>query len=357
MPQVVSILFGAAFTVAVCLAIGRMLFRRLGIRLHRLEEGPLAFVTGAACLSFVVFVVCALRLAYEATFLAIGAAALILAWRTGAHKPPQESFEPLSRGWRALLTASFALFGVLYLANAMAPEMSPDGSTYHLGLVDRYLRDHGFVRITTHMYANLSQGIDLLYLFAYAFGRHSSAALVHFAFLIAVTTAMLSYARRFGFAAAGVVGALLFFLSPVVGKDGTTAYNDVAVAAIVFTVFYLLQLWATDRRPSLVIPIGLAAGFCFAAKYTAFLAVPYAVIFIGWKLWRDKQPFLKPLVIFSVCALLMIAPWVAKNWVWLGNPGSPFFNSVFPNPHIHVAFEKGYAEHLRHYDLEGLKSH
>ncbi|MCP5116679.1 MAG: discoidin domain-containing protein, partial [bacterium] len=78
---------------------------------------------------------------------------------------------------------------------------------------------------------------------------------------------------------------------------------------------------------------------------------------IGWKLWRDKQPFLKPLVIFSVCALLMIAPWVAKNWVWLGNPVSPFFNSVFPNPHIHVAFEKGYAEHLRHYDLEGLKSH
>src|ERR1019366_8789946 len=103
---------------------------------------------------------------------------------------------------------AFGMFVVLYLANAMAPEMSPDGSTYHLGLVSRYLRAHGFERITTDLYANFSQGVEMLFLFAFAFGRHSAAALTHFAFLVTLPFAILSYARRFGFPVAGVCGAL-----------------------------------------------------------------------------------------------------------------------------------------------------
>lgn len=74
----------------------------------------------------------------------------------------------------------FTVYLAAYFTNAMTPERSPDGTAYHLGLVARYLREHGFRRITTNMYANLSQGVEMLYLFAFAFGRHSAAALVHF---------------------------------------------------------------------------------------------------------------------------------------------------------------------------------
>jgi hypothetical protein len=48
----------------------------------------------------------------------------------------------------------------------------------------------------------------------------------------------------------------------------------------------------------------------------------------------------------------MIAPWMIKNAVWLGNPVSPFFNRWFPNPYVHVSFEEEYSEHLRHYGLK-----
>ncbi len=235
---------------------------------------------------------------------------------------------------------------MVYFTNAMAPERSPDGSTYHLGLVARYMREHGFHRITTNMYANLSQGVEMLYLFAYAFGRHSAAALVHFCFLVTLPLAMLCYARRFGFPAAGAAGALLFFVSPVVGMDGTTAYNDVAVAAILFGVFYLLQIWDQERTGGLLVPIGLLAGFAYAAKYTALLAVPYALGFVAWKLLRARQQVLKPLLVISACALLMITPWVAKNWIWLDNPFSPFFNTIFPNPYVHVSLEREWTRIL-----------
>src|SRR5262245_38583045 len=284
MPQAVYILFGAAFTVAVSLAAGRLLLRGLSIKLYRQEEHALAFVTGAACLSLLTFLLCAVGAARKGVFLAVGLAVLAFAFRRGAHRAQGDPLKPIPPVWQWLFRGVFSVFLVLYFFNAMAPEMSPDGVAYHLGLVSRYLRAHGFERITTNMYANLSQGVEMLFLFAFAFGRHSAAALTHFAFLVTLPLTMLCYARRFGFPVAGVCGALLVFLSPVVGIDGSTAYNDVAVACVIFTAFYIAQIWSSDEASGgLLAPLGLVAGFGYAAKYTAFLAVPYALAVVGWR--------------------------------------------------------------------------
>ena len=80
MPQAIYILFGAAFTVAVCLAGGRILLRGLSIRLYRQEELVLAFVTGAACLSLLIFLLCAVGAARQRVFLAAGIGVLALAF-------------------------------------------------------------------------------------------------------------------------------------------------------------------------------------------------------------------------------------------------------------------------------------
>src|SRR5579864_1861706 len=283
MLQPLAILFGAGFTVAVSVAAGRMLLRSLSLRLYREEEHALAFVVGAACLSLLTFILCALGIAYRGVFLFAGITVLAVAVIRGAHRPNGDSFPALPTFWKWLFRSVFAIYCVLYFFHAMAPEMSPDGSGYHLGMVARYLRAHGFERITTNLYANLSQGIEMLFLFAFAFGRHSSAALTHFTFLLTLTSAMLCYGRRFGFPVAGVCGALLVFLSPVVGLDGSVAYNDVATACIIFTVFYMVHLWASDASNSAFLaPLGLVAGFAYAAKYTAFLALPYALAIVAW---------------------------------------------------------------------------
>jgi hypothetical protein len=349
------ILLAAGFIVAVMVGIGRMLLRALGIRLYRQEEDPLAFVIGAACLSLLTFVLCAIGLARKNVFLLAGLAILSIAVRRGAHRPTGERFAPLPAFWKWLFGSIFAVYCVVYFFNAMAPETSPDGSTYHLGIVSRYLREHAFVRLPTSIYANLSQGIELLYLPAFAFGRHSAAALLHFAFLVTLTLLILSYARRFGFPGAGVCAALLVFVSPIVGVDGTSAYNDVATAAIIFTGFYLAWIWASDPSSGALLgPLGLVAGFAYAAKYTAFLLVPYVLAVVAWKSFRRGVPIVKPLLITAGCAALMIAPWMIKNAVWFQNPVSPFFNSLFPNPDVHISFEKEYGFMMRHY--QGLKS-
>lgn len=350
------ILFGALFTAALCVAAGFLLQRVLHLRFARGERFVLAFPMGASLVSTLVFLICSLHWARKGVFLWVGLAVIALAirFRPEAAKPlpPMAVRLPL----KALAGAIFAVFGVLYFFNALAPESSPDGATYHLGLVARYLRERGFQPITDNMYANLSQGLEMLFLVAYSFGRHSSAALVHFTFALALGAMMVLYGRRFGLSKAALYGALFTFLSPVFGIDATSAYNDVAVATTAFALFYLLQLWASehDPNPRLLIPIGLVAGFGYALKYTAFVAVLYALGFVAWHLWRRKQPALRALLAVAFCAAPMTLPWMLKNWLWLGNPVSPFFNAVFPNPYVHVSFEREYTAYLRTYEMKSL---
>jgi len=330
-----AILFGCLFTAAVSLALGAFLLADAA------KDIALRFVAGASLLSLLVFCLCAAGLVYAPAFAAIGVLILLASGRRIA---PLD--RKLPRIPRALLIA-FAVFFVLYFFNAMAPEISYDGSRYHLGLVSRYLREHGFHRITDNLYASLSQGVEMLYLYAFAFGKHSSAAMVHFAFLIALAWLMWRYAARAGFPVAGAAAALLVFASPAVGVDATSAYNDVAVAAIAFALFYLLQLWSEERSPRLLAAIGLMAGFAYAAKYTAWLAVPYALGFVAWKSRR-----LRDVLIVALCAAALVAPWMAKNWLWVHNPLAPFFNGLFPNPYLTVAFENEYRNHMAWYDLK-----
>ncbi|MBZ5620642.1 MAG: glycosyltransferase family 39 protein [Acidobacteriia bacterium] len=339
-----AILFGVIFTMAVSTALGTLL---LG---DSCEDWGIRFVTGGALLSLSVFCFCSAGSVYPAVFAAFGAIALLAAGRRilqprdggGASAPGKAP----SR-YRCIFLAIFSLYFLLYLSNSMAPEFSFDGSRYHLGLVGRYLREHGFHRITGNLYASLSQGVEMLFLFGFAFGKHSAAAMVHFALVLALAWLMFSYGRRAGFPLAGACGALLVFACPMVGVDGTSAYNDVAVAAIAFALFYLLQLWEEARVPRLLIAIGLVAGFGYAAKYTAWVAMPYALGFVAWKSRRFRD-----VLVVGLGAAIMVAPWMVKNWIWVHNPLAPFYNGIFPNPYVSVAFEREYRQYLTLYDLK-----
>ena len=351
--KALAALAGAGFTVAACYGLGAMFAARLGARLRRDEKFPLAFVLGAAVLHLAIFAVLVLHLAYKPVLIAILSVCVAAAVTTGDWRLPAaqdaERDRPLPGAIRYLFGIIAPAFTVLYLFNAWAPEISPDGSGYHLSLVATYLRAHGFKPVLTNVYSTLSGGIDLLFVPAFAIGKHSAAALTHFAFLIALALAVLSYGRRIGQPLAGAAAALLVYLSPMVGIDGTSAYIDVAVAAIVFSLFYWVQIWDRQREGRILIAIGLLAGYCYAAKYTAFVMLFYAVGFVAWRTQR-----MKPAMLVAACSLVMSAPWIVKDWVYIGNPLAPFANSYFQNPNIHVSFERNWSAFQRTYGLNDL---
>jgi hypothetical protein len=351
MIQVVPILFGALFTIATAWSLGMLLLRKLAPWFDAWEWRLLAFVVGSAALSEIMFALSAARQVHRGVLLALGLASIGYAVYTGAFRSTGKPFAPLTPLWRWVFIAAFAAFTWYGFFNALAPEHSSDGMAYHLSEVLIYRQAHGFPRITNDVYANLSQGMELLYLFAFDFGRHSAAALVHYSFLIALVFLVLSYGRRIGRPAVGVAGAIFTYTCPVVLRDATTGLIDVALPTVLFALFYLLQAWDERRASKLLVPIGILAGFAYAVKYTGFLAVPYALGFVAWKVWRARRPLLGPVLVIALSAAVMILPWMAKNWIEVANPFSPLANRILPNPYVHISFEDGWRRYLSTYGL------
>ncbi len=339
-------LLGAAATVGACYALGGFLVGMVGAELRRMERLALAFILGAACLHLLIFAVLALKIAYWPVVIGLLVFAPAL---TGAAGTARVDFGCVSSPGRkagVALLFLFLPFTVLYFFHAWAPESSPDGSGYHLGLVARYVEAHGFERITTNMYASLSEGVEMIFVPAFIIGRHSAAALVHLAFAIALALAMFAYGRRIGKPWVGAAAAFLTYASPVVGIDASSAYNDVALAAVAFAAFYWLQIWDDARRDLLLIPVGLLCGYAYAVKYTGFVMLPFAIVFVAYRSRRWKA-----LALVTACALPMIAPWMIKDWIYVHDPVAPVANRIFRNPYIHVVAEEVWNRNMRRYEV------
>src|SRR5262245_48824051 len=162
--------------------------------------------------------------AHWGLFLGLGVAALAAARWTARAVLREGAKLPLPRSEQYAAVALFAVYGVFYFVNALAPEILADGVTYHLGLAAEYARSGGFPdRIT--FYDLVPQGMEMLYTMAFAFGRHSAAKLVEFGFFTATLPLTLRIGRRLGVSdRATMVAAAFYFLAPVVAVTGTSSY-------------------------------------------------------------------------------------------------------------------------------------
>ncbi|MCL4844158.1 MAG: discoidin domain-containing protein [Bryobacteraceae bacterium] len=334
-----SVLFGAAVTLAAAWCCGQVVVARGRVALTRGERALYALVLGAAVLSLVLFAMAALGVVSDGSLLALAAAACLAAWRWG-RTPVEDATAgaPLQGVWRWLFAPIWAIFAGIAVLHTMAPEMSPDGSSYHLGVIARYYRAGGFVSIPHLMYGQMPQGFDILYMMAFAFGRHSAAALVHCGFLLALPWLLLRIGQRAGHAAAGAAAGLLVMLSPVVLIDGASAYNDVALAVVAVAAFGLAL-----RKDTPAWCVGLLAGFAFTIKYTAFVAAPWLLLLTWRRGWRAQ-------VALAGAAGAVVAPWLLRNAMLYGNPVAPFYSKWFPNAFMHESFEESYRAWMAWYD-------
>ena len=344
-------LAGGGIVVASAWCLGGTVLGRIpaaAAKLTWLELAGFSLGLGSALLSQIILALGLLGLIYDLTFVLLALACLAAYWFWGRGietAPSEESsrFWP----WAAACTAVF--YVPLNLSTALAPDAGSDSLGYHLGLVFRYYREHAVVPVTSSVYGFLSQGVEMLYLMAFAFGRHDAPKLVHFSFYLATLALMVALGKRLGTPSAGWIGAILFGCAPVVAYDAALAYNDVALAFFGLLVFYGLVVW--PDRPALV---GSLAGFCFSIKLTGAIAIVAAGAVILRRSWRQA-------LVFGGVAALFVAPWVVRNTLIAGNPVAPMYNRIFPNPYVGVDWEENWRSFLVHYkypaDRKGLRDY
>ncbi len=328
MPALLPVLFGGAFTLAAAYSAGRLAFPRIAL------PASARLAVGLVLLSYAVVALLLVGAGRWWVFLALGACLSGAAFR-----PRAPSLDGLP--WLPLVV--FAVYGSIYFIHAAAPEIRPDGYTYHLGLPAEWLRAH---RLSGRVgfYEMLPHGTEMLFTFAFAFGKHSAAKLVHFATLASSVPLMLALGRRLGLPGwASASGAGLYFCSPVVGTAGTAAYNDAALVFFALAAFYLVLAWAQEAKAGYLIPLGLVAGFCYAVKPTGLVVAPAA---IAVAVWRRPRAALR----VAAAAAAVVLPWMIRNALLTGNPLAPLMNRWFPNPHFHISTEEQLARSLRSYE-------
>ena len=283
MLEVIRILFGAAFTLVVSVVFGQLFLWRLRISLNKGEATAFAFLSGAALASVAVFFLCLVSMARWSVFLLVGLGTV--AWWGWRFRPlvrrrKQQAHVAWFNSYFVPFYLALAVFLFIYFINSLAPALSPPGATDHLGNIARIWQQHGFAWNYSTALSALPQGTEMLFLLAYSFGRDSSAALVHLFFLITLALLIVCYGKRFGFPKGGAFAAVLVVSAPVVGEAGVSADNDLALAALVFGVVYLLQVWDENKDVNLLISIGLLSGFASAVRYSGVLSLLFAAGFV-----------------------------------------------------------------------------
>src|SRR4051812_26207977 len=157
--------------------------------MRKLAAPPeIVLAVGAAIESFLMFVLLLCGIGHWTVYLAIAAvAAASLRW----FRP--KGVDAIRIG--PIAGVIFGAYGLFYLVNALAPEIVADGYTYHLGLPYEYTRLGGFPS-RIDFYGMLPQGMEMLFTMAFAFGRHSAAKLIEFAFFAAGVPLILRIGRR-----------------------------------------------------------------------------------------------------------------------------------------------------------------
>ena len=112
-----------------------LLLARLRLTFHRGEAALIEFVAGAGCLSFLIAILCALHIARKGVFQWGGLAVISLALWQARGAPRRKSLPAIPLKWMAAFFLIFSAFFIYYFFNALAPEISPDGTGYHLGNV------------------------------------------------------------------------------------------------------------------------------------------------------------------------------------------------------------------------------
>lgn len=311
MEHLVRILPGWGLSVLSAVAAGELIAPRLPL------PRAIRFTAGAAVYSLLVFALLACGAGYLWVYAALCGALCSLAWRRRAAR--SGSLPSMPWAYRIL----FGTAAALYFIYALAPETQPDAAGYHLRIVGDYVRLHGFSR-RSGFYDVLPQGLEMLFVPAFALGAHSAARLVHFTFLLAVIPLMRGLASELGYqSSVGLAAAALLFLAPVSGVAGTSAYTDLALLCGVCSALYLLIRWDRERTAMLLALAGLQTAFCYSVKPTFVWIAPAALAFI---LFRSRKP--APAALFIGVAILFAIPWPARAWVLTGNPLAPAFSGL-----------------------------
>ncbi len=245
-------------------------------------------------------------------------------------------FSVKGRAIDTLLISLISIYLLVNLIGALVPEIEVDALVYHLYIPKVYIQNHRLVYIPYEFRAAFPLGMEMLFTLGMILSNSVLAKLIHFALGVLSLLTTYCFGRKYMGSRVGLLAATVFYTVSVVAWESTTAYIDLGTTFFTtLGIFALVNWWHSQRDRWLAV----AAITCGLAMGTKYLGVFSLVILIAGILLKpsftgkqDILVVLRTILVYSFVSVLIVSPWLIRNYVFTGNPVYPLLNNVFKSP-------------------------
>ena len=246
----------------------------------------------------------------------------------------------IREGWttgsklQRFVIVSILLFCGIQLIYSLALPVKWDALTYHLEIPRQYLNAHSLAFIPQNPYWGHPQTAEMISTFAMGMFRSQTAGVASWGFCMVFFAGMHGLASRFynRFTSheASREGAWITLAALLAGYTVRYlpgwAYSDLLAALLGLSALILFLHWLDEHQSQLFFWMVILASGAVTIKWTE--GVLLTGILLCLPFIQKKAPVTWKLLFLSgAAALLVVSPWLVKNWLATGNPFFPF---LFP---------------------------
>ncbi len=218
------------------------------------------------------------------------------------------------------------------------PPVMYDVLHYHLAFPEQWLMAGRFVEFARESFSYYFSAHGILFTFALSTVGPWGASAISWWMAGVGIVAAATLGNRLGGPGAAPWAAACYALTPATLETIGYANADHAVAAWAGAAFVALTT-EVNRRPSrgVIFLAGLLGGTAAASKYLALAIVliplGVAAVFVVGAFERGRRAR-AGILLLALCAgsAVPLAPWVARNVAWTGNPVYPYLVELFGGP-------------------------
>ena len=235
-------------------------------------------------------------------------------------------------GLKNMAQSFLGLLVFLSIGLALAPAFATDALVYHLAVPKAFLQAGELVNLPNNIYSFFPQQIEMLYLFALALGSDSLAQLTGLGVAFLLLFALWQYSRKKVGKSYAWLTPLIFISTPTFFSVASSAYVDLQAAAYVFLAFYSWENGCTRKQSVWFFLMTLFAGAAVATQLTTIIILPLAFLglAIHGRSHKNTSQTAGQCFLLILGSLLMLSPWLARNYFFTGNPLFSIDSLSFP---------------------------
>ncbi|MBI5643179.1 MAG: glycosyltransferase family 39 protein [Deltaproteobacteria bacterium] len=228
------------------------------------------------------------------------------------------------------LKVAIIILIISILPLALTPPTVRDELIQHLAVPKLYLLKGRIFELKALGFSYLPQNIDLLYLIPLGLGNDIVPRLTHFLFGVLTGLLIYFYLLKEAGRSYGLLGMLLYLSTPLILNLGRTAYIDHGAALYSMLSLVAALKWKDGGDKKWLIYSAVSMGLALGAKYNTLLSLVLINAFIVFVCLKKGKvgDAVKFGTLYLIISLLILSPWLVRNYIWTGSPLYPLYESV-----------------------------